>query len=452
MLAEPLPSLDPVAAAAALRQEDGFLWLDSAGRSHPEARFSYLCVWPVDRLRLPASTSSLRPLRTWLSAIRGERLEGGAPFQGGAAGYVAYDFAPAFVDRFVSRHAPASADALELGFYDTVIAFDHAKGTAAVYSAGVSALGSEPDERRARTRIDQLKAALAAGRPAPEPPDPPRWQARTGAKAYAAAVARTQEFIRDGDIYQANLAALWQGLPAEPGAAFANYLSVRERAKAPFSAFGVFSGRTIASFSPERLVSLDSQGRAKAEPIKGTIRRGMTEAEDAVQRSALLSSEKDRAENVMIVDLLRNDLSRVCAPQSVNVSSLCRLETFANLHHLVSTVDGQMSPSKDSLDLLMAVFPGGSITGAPKLRAMEIIDLLEPEARGVFCGSIGWIGFDGAMDFSILIRSLDIMPDQSRFWAGAGITLLSDPESEWDEVRLKAERLIAPGLAPASAA
>ena len=144
----------------------------------------------------------------------------------------------------------------------------------------------------------------------------------------------------------------------------------------------------------------------------------------------------------MIVDLLRNDLSKVCTPPSVSVSSLCRLETFANLHHLVSTVEGQLAPGQTAVDLLAAVFPGGSITGAPKLRAMEIIDEQEPGARGVFCGSMGWIGYDGAMDFSILIRTLELLPDETRLWAGAGITLLSDPEAEHDEICLKAERIM----------
>lgn len=448
MLAEPLTSLDPVSAAAALRSEDGFLWLDSASVTHPEARFSYICLWPIDRLSLPPGPASARRLTEWQAGIRGKRLDGGAPFQGGAAGYAAYDFAPAFIDRFVSRHGPPGSPALEFGLYDTVIAFDHSVGTAVAYSAGISAHGGAPDEVLAKTRIDRLKAILSADPLALPAAAPMHWQAGFSAESYVAAVNRAKEFIRDGDIYQANIAGLWRAPPVSRDIAFYHYLETRGWMQSPFSAFGVFSGRMIASHSPERLLSADAEGHARAEPIKGTIRKGTTEAEDVAQRSALLTSEKDRAENVMIVDLLRNDLSRVCESSSVIVSSLCRLETFTNLHHLVSTVEGQLAPSKDGMDLLEAVFPGGSITGAPKLRAMEIIDLLEPAARGAFCGSVGWIGFDGAMDFSILIRTLDLLPHESRLWAGAGITLLSDPQTEYEEIRLKAERLIAPAETP----
>lgn len=451
MLAEPLSLLDPVAAAMALRGEEGFLWLDSAGRSHPESRYSYICLWPVDWLSLPAEPASAEHLRDWLSGIKGSRLPGSAPFQGGVAGYVAYDFAPAFMNRFASRHGTVRAAALEFGFYDTVIAFDHSEASAVAYSAGIPAHGGAPDDALALQRIERLKAALSAGGAAGVPLTPMQWEARFSDSSYGAAVERTREFIRNGDIYQANVAGLWRAPPVSRETAFAHYLAIRERAQGPFSAFGVFRDRMISSFSPERLVTADADGGVRAEPIKGTIRQGQTAAEDAAQKASLLASEKDRAENVMIVDLLRNDLSRVCTASSVDVPSLCRLETFANLHHLVSTVQGQLAPSKGAVDLLEAVFPGGSITGAPKLRAMEVIDQLEPEARGIFCGSLGWIGYDGALDFSILIRSMDLLADESRFWAGAGITLLSDPQAECDEIRLKAERLIVPRDAPAVA-
>lgn len=451
MLAEPLLHLDPVTAAMALCSEDGFLWLDSAGPSHPESRFSYICLWPVDRLSLPPEPASVPRLREWFSGIQGSRIPDGAPFQGGAAGYVAYDFAPAFMDRFASRHEAPRAPALEFGLYDMIVAFDHLSGLATAYSAGIAAHGAVPDDRLARDRITRLKAVLSADRQACDTAEPVRWRASFSDESYVAAVEQAQELIRNGDIYQANIAGLWRAEPVSRDAAFAHYLATRQRAQGPFSAFGVFRGRMISSFSPERLVRACAGGRVKAEPIKGTIRKGVTDAEDTAQKAKLLSSEKDRAENVMIVDLLRNDLSRVCNSSSVQVPSFCRLETFANLHHLVSTIEGDLAPSKSGVDLLAAVFPGGSITGAPKLRAMEIIDLLEPEARGIFCGSIGWIGLDGALDFSILIRSIDLLPDVSRFWAGAGITLLSEPKAELDEIRLKAERLIVPVETPAEA-
>lgn len=442
MLSVALPSFDPVATATALQAEDGFIWFDSAAPEHPGTRFSYICIWPVDRLRLEASTEAAEKLRAWIGRGAVSRIECGAPFQGGAAGYLSYEFSAAFLERFQSRHKASCATAAEFGFYDTVIAFDHGTAKAHVYSAGLPTKESAPDTDIAKGKIRRLNEILAAPITRLPAVKNLNWVRRSGTGSYQSSVAQVQEYIRDGDIYQANIAGLWTAEPLEPEAAFAHYLKGREGSPAPFSGFGVFKDRTIASFSPERLVSSDVEGRVKAEPIKGTIRRSEDPDEDAAARAALQASEKDRAENVMIVDLLRNDISRVCTPPSVSVTSLCRLETFANLHHLVSTVEGQLAPGTTAADLLAAVFPGGSITGAPKLRAMEIIDELEPAARGVFCGSMGWIGHDGAMDFSILIRTLELLPAETRLWAGAGITLLSDPEAEHDEICLKAERIM----------
>lgn len=442
MLAEVLPSVDPVSAAMALRGEDGFIWLDSAAPEHPGARYSYICIWPIDRLMLAGGAEDEEKLRAWTARNAISRIEGGAPFQGGAVGYLSYDFSHVFINRFWSRHTNASVAAAEFGFYDTVIAFDHGAGTTQIYSAGLAAKDADPDKHLAATKIRRFKQILAdQSRPLP-PVETLNWVPFSGAESYQSTVARAQEYIRSGDIYQANIAALWTAGPHNSDAAFAQYLEGRARSPAPFSAFGAFAERIIASFSPERLISADAEGRVKAEPIKGTIRRREDAGEDSAARSALMASEKDRAENVMIVDLLRNDISKVCLSSSVSVSSLCRLETFANLHHLVSTVEGRLAPGKNSVDLLAAVFPGGSITGAPKLRAMEVIDELEPAGRGVFCGSMGWIGHDGAMDFSILIRTLEFLNSETRLWAGAGITLLSDPEAEHDEICLKAERIM----------
>lgn len=445
MLAELLPALDPVAAAARLCGEDGFLWFDSAATGHPASRYSYICVWPVDRIALDGSASAPSQLRAWMGRFPAGHVVGGAPFQGGAAGYLSYDFAPAFVDRFRSRHARAQVPALEFAFYDTVIAFDHRLGEATVYAAGLGEAGSEET-------ICKLKEILLDSALPPSDFHRAVWQAQTAPESYKQAVRRTQDYIRDGDVYQANIAGLWTAAPQGRGDAFAQYMAIRSGNPAPFGAFGVFPGRTLASFSPERLIAVDSAGRVKAEPIKGTIRRGKTEAEDQELRAELSRSEKDRAENTMIVDLLRNDMSRVCTSSSVTVSSLCRLETYSNLHHLVSTIEGNLAPGEDAISLLQAVFPGGSITGAPKLRAMEIIDELEPAARGIFCGSLGWIGFDGAMDFSILIRTIEHIPEETRLWAGAGITLLSDPDAEYDEICLKAARIkaAAPGKVAAT--
>ena len=451
MLAERLTACDPVAAAEALSGESGFVWLDSAADGHPGAKYSYICIWPVSRICLNGAPGAAERLRAWLADFRADRTSGGPPFRGGAVGYIAYDFAPALMPRFSPHHIPDTAAALEFGLYDTVIAFDHTAGEATAFSAGFREAGYAPNLSIAEGKLRLLKAILAAKNPVKHALKPLVWSAQTKSSGYISAVRKAQDYIRSGDIYQANIAGLWTARALPRDEAFAQYLSLRQQTLAPFSAFGVFEERMIASFSPERLVAATGEGHVRAEPIKGTIRRGSTEAEDSALRAELAASVKDRAENVMIVDLLRNDLSRVCEPASVNVSSLCRMETFASLHHLVSTIEGRLETGQDAVGLIEAVFPGGSITGAPKLRAMEVIDELEPAARGIFCGSLGWIGFDGAMDFSILIRTMDILPSETRLWAGAGITLLSEPEAEYDEICLKAARIMTPLQDPVEA-
>jgi para-aminobenzoate synthetase component I len=448
-----LDTCDPVWAATVFAGQKGTLWLDSADVDHPSSRWSYLCISPVSSLRVRAGEAAsgddafarkAEEVRRWIRGRERPRMPNGPPFQGGAAGYVSYDAAPLFIDRFQSRHASRS-DLIELSLYDTVLAFDLEAEKTWVMSAGLASAGAAEDDALADTRIADVLARLDGARNAPDPEAGLRWSRPDDAIDYVAAVERTQDYILDGDIYQANIAQNWVAPACDAAGAFSNYLLMRARTPAPFAAFGHFEDRILASASPERLISASAEGRVVAEPIKGTVRRKPDPAEDALARAGLLASEKDRAENIMITDLLRNDLSVVCRPESVEVTSLCRLETFSNLHHLVSTIEGNLADGKDGIDLFTAVFPGGSITGAPKLRAMEIIDELEHRPRGAYCGAIGYVGFDGAMDFNILIRTIDHLPNESTLLAGGGITLMSDPVGELAESELKAER-IAPSL------
>lgn len=257
--------------------------------------------------------------------------------------------------------------------------------------------------------------------------------------AYGAAFERVQAYIRAGDCYQVNLAQRFSA-PAE-GDPWTAYCRLRELNPAPFSAYLKTPFGEVLSSSPERFLSL-RRGQVETRPIKGTRPRGTTAAEDAALRLALNQSEKDRAENLMIVDLLRNDLGRVCRPGSIQVPALFATETYASVHHLVSTVRGELRDDEDAASLLRACFPGGSITGAPKIRAMEIIEELEPHRRGVYCGAIGYLGFDGAMDTNIAIRTIAHSGGEVRFWAGGGLVVDSDPEQEYRETFDKASRLI----------
>jgi para-aminobenzoate synthetase component 1 len=256
---------------------------------------------------------------------------------------------------------------------------------------------------------------------------------------YARAFERVQAYIRAGDCYQVNLAQRFAA-PAE-GDPWTSYCRLRQLNPAPFSAYLQTPFGQVLSSSPERFLALRDR-RVETRPIKGTRPRSPDPQADAELQRALAESPKDRAENLMIVDLLRNDLGRVCRPGSIEVPTLFAIETYASVHHLVSTVRGALRAGEDAASLLRACFPGGSITGAPKIRAMEIIEELEPHRRGVYCGAIGYLGFDGAMDTNIAIRTLVNSAGQVRFWSGGGLVHDSDLEQEYRETFDKAERLI----------
>jgi para-aminobenzoate synthetase component 1 len=290
--------------------------------------------------------------------------------------------------------------------------------------------------------------------PLPECPSPPSFPVlgvegaeRIGLRssfthrAYLEAVARVREYILAGDIFQANLSQRFEGPLAEP--TFDLYRRLRRRNAAPFAAYLDLGSFAVLSASPERFLRLDENRRhVETRPIKGTRPRGLGPMHDAALGRALAESDKDRAENVMIVDLLRNDLSRVCRPGTVRVPELFALEQHPTVHHLVSTVVGELEPGTAPVELLRAAFPGGSITGAPKVRAMEIIAELEPTRRGVYCGSIGYISSTGAMDMSIVIRTYVALRGRVYFQAGGGIVADSDPEQEYRETLDKARALI----------
>ncbi|MGY4408267.1 aminodeoxychorismate synthase component I [Bradyrhizobium sp. LB7.1] len=248
------------------------------------------------------------------------------------------------------------------------------------------------------------------------------------------------DLVVAGDVFQANIA---QRFSARLSASFdplTFYCLLRSLNPAPVAALLRYGKLTIASSSPERFLKLDGR-HVETRPIKGTIPRSADSSEDQRRAEILVASEKDRAENIMIVDLLRNDLSRVCTAGSVEVPALCELESYASVHHLVSVVTGDLALGQDAVSLLRACFPGGSITGAPKVRAMEIITEIERVAREVYCGAIGFIGFNGQMDTNIAIRTVTIDDDQAVFHAGSGITAMSNPEAEYDESLAKAQRI-----------
>ncbi len=395
-------------------------WLDSSLVSHA-SRFSYIGTG-TELLRAPFLDSLDRAVRN---------IEVDAPplpfaFTGGYVGYLGYELkaecgAP-------GKHRSPYPDACLLRV-DRFLAIDHLKNTLWIVSCG------EPD-RETEARI----AALKDLPPTALPSAPVDLQLATERPDYLGLIDICRARIAAGESYEICLTnQLRLTTDASP---LAYYENLRQQNPAPYSAFLHLDDIDIACSSPERFLRVDVNGTVESRPIKGTIRRGASSEEDAALRSALASSEKNRAENLMIVDLARNDLARVCLPGSVHVPQMMQVETYATVHQLVSTIRGDLAPGKTAIDCIRAAFPGGSMTGAPKLRTLEILDELEPEARGIYSGCIGYIGFNGAADLNIVIRTAVFHRGVASIGVGGAIVYQSQPEDEWDEMLLKAQALL----------
>ncbi|QGU33321.1 aminodeoxychorismate synthase component I [Thermochromatium tepidum] len=417
------------------------VWLDSGRPFSDQGRFDILTAAPVATLVTRGADSewcawglsgrsSADPFEL-LSELLGPKRETvpGLPFIGGAIGYFGYDLARRFVPLPNRARDADRLPELMVGIYDWALILDHVRGRACLVGW---------DAHRLDTWAARLVAPVA--RPAREPFQTlgPIESNLTPA-AYLQALRRIREYLIAGDCYQVNLAQRFAA-PAR-GDPWTAYQRLRALNAAPFGAYLDLPGVQILCASPERFLQV-RDGWVETRPIKGTRPRADDPAEDARLVESLRLSPKERAENVMIVDLLRNDLGRVCAIGSIQVPALFEVETFAHVHHLVSTVRGRLAAGRTALDLLRAAFPGGSITGAPKRRAMEIIEELEPDRRGVYCGAIGYLGFDGAMDTNIVIRTLIQSQGVAQVWAGGGIVIDSDPASEYRETYHKAAPLL----------
>jgi len=382
------------------------------------------------------------------------------PFLGGAVGYFGYDLC-----HFI-EHLPSTAiDDLKLpesyfAFYDTVVAFDHLEGKAYLVATGFPEMEEGEWLRRARMRLEEVKDWLCSGHSviaseakqsgdrdcfgANGPRDDRQnkeimLKSNFTPEEYIKAVNRVREYIAAGDVFQVNLSQRFEAdLEISP---FELYKRLRGVNPAPFASYLNFPGVAIVSASPERFLKVKGD-LVETRPIKGTRPRGKDPAEDERLAYELVHSAKDRAENVMIVDLERNDLGRVCCYGTVKVTELAILETFPTVFHLTSTVIGRLCRGKSNIDLLKATFPGGSITGAPKVRAMEIIDEIEPTKRSVYTGSIGYLSFNGDVDINIVIRTFLIRQGRAYFQVGGGIIYDSDPEAEYVETLDKAKALI----------
>jgi para-aminobenzoate synthetase component 1 len=437
-----LPWLEPADAFLALAEDPHLAFLDSAATQDKRAEVSYLCPDPVAALRLGMETPDpFADLQAWIpaGAPRSSPSAGAWPFAfaGGAIGWLGYDLGRAACG-LPSRFAPVPGlPGGSFCLYDTVLGFDHRARRA-------WALAWDRPDSPAAARLVRLAGRLTTAPHHPHPGTAPDWHAEMPRETYEMRLDLLRGYIAAGDIYQANLTVRFAAPRPADFSPVAYHMALRRRSPAPFGAYlGGGDGVAISGASPERFLRLAPDGRVETRPIKGTAARSPDPDEDARAAAALLASPKERAENLMITDLLRNDLSQVCEVGSVAVPELLVLERYAQAHHLVSAVTGRLRAGLGATDLLRAAFPGGSITGAPKRRAMQIIDELEAGPRGAYCGAVVWIGFDGAMDSAIIIRSLVATREMLFAQAGGGITWDSQAGAEYEEMMLKLSALLA---------
>lgn len=443
-----LPYLaDAAACYAAISDLPWAIWLDSAGLG----RYDILCAQPVATLVTHGTDTEITDAKgtrhstddpfTLLRQQLGEPVSTmpGIPFSGGALGYWGYDLARRMMilpgaqgaqDTQNAGHLPDMA----IGIYDWAIVLDHQQKTAQLVSQQCYAETKNmlPEILDRLQRAGELPAdtfSVHGSITSNFTPD-----------SYAAAFAQVQHYLQAGDCYQINLAQRFS--TAATGDALGAYLTLRSLSPAPYSAFLNLPQAQVLCASPERFLRVQN-GSVETKPIKGTRPRSGDVQQDRQLAEELRNHPKDRAENLMIVDLLRSDLGKSCAPGSVRVPKLFEVESFTNVHHLVSTVEGRLAEGRDALHVLRDCFPGGSVTGAPKQRAMQIIEQLEPNPRGIYCGAIGYVGFDGNMDTNIVIRSLIYAKGVVCCWVGGGIVADSGMAAEYQETLDKAEGMLA---------
>ncbi len=473
-----VPGLTPLAALEALGKESYPVLLESARVNDKIGRYSFVTADPYlifksrgdsVELSLPVTPTGkygrrasmdrkpLMKLRGLLANYQTARIDGLPPFTGGAVGFFSYDFVRQIEK--LPRRARVDLDIPEayFVFVDMVVAFDHILDKAWVIvnpGAREQEMGFRKPEAdqwgrlydEAKDRLMAFSSKLvtkqtASDSPPPEKPGTGRFSIAPNMtkEQFMSMVMRSKEYIAAGDIYQANLSQRFSAVigGADP---LRLYTLLRNINPSPFAAYLDFGDLQLVSSSPERLVRLH-EGIADTRPIAGTRRKGKDDAEMRALSAELLTNEKERAEHIMLLDLERNDLGRVCDYGTVRVDEMMAVEDYSHVIHIVSNVRGTLAPGRDAFDLVHAVFPGGTITGAPKIRCMEIIDELEPVARGPYTGSIGYIANTGDMDLNIIIRTFVVKDGTAYVQVGAGIVADSDPEREYVETLQKAEAL-----------
>ncbi|MGR3970043.1 aminodeoxychorismate synthase component I [Shewanella sp. 1180_01] len=425
--------------------------LDSANAPHQDARFDIICANPIATLVTQGERSDIKLIDTSLSLPEAmdpnrdpfdllntllnhwysKSFDCNLPFSGGAMGSFSYDLGRRIESLPTSAQQDIQLPEMNIGFYDWALVYDYqAQCWHLLHYLGEAALDIELNKIQAKMAHKPNSDAFMLTGP---------WTAQIDKAQYTAKFEAVQAYLHSGDCYQINLTQRFEA--GYQGDEWSAYCQLRNANKAPFSAFMRLPQNAILSISPERFIQLRGDD-IQTKPIKGTLPRHADPALDAKAASTLASSPKDRAENVMIVDLLRNDIGKVAAAGSVRVPHLFEIESFPAVHHLVSTVTAKLDAKYSASDLLRAAFPGGSITGAPKIRAMEIIEELEPSRRSLYCGSMGYISQDGQMDTSITIRTIVAEQGKLYCWAGGGIVADSEVNAEYQETFDKISRIL----------
>lgn len=452
-----LPYINPDKIFEVVATRYATVFLDSKLQHDDYGRYSFIGIDPVQTITPQSDLSLQQQLPDWYSHAHTRVGDGNfsdndieilLPFTGGLMGYLSYEYAKQLEYSLANNHViPAHKSVREtevclpdywFGVYNQVFAFDNQEQVTYLL---VTQLPETNAEGLLSKLNDIYNLAYKSAEIEVDKPEAIKLSSNFTKEEYISTVKRTIEYIKSGDIFEANIAQKFSAKINDKYDSKGLYKNLQLKNPAPFSAYLNLDDLKILSASPERFIKIIN-GDVEVRPIKGTIQRDNNPQKDNFLAQTLQSSAKDRAENIMIVDLMRNDLSKICEAHSIAVKQLCGLESFTNLHHLVSVINGKLKTGISIFDIIKAVFPAGSISGAPKIRSMQIIDELENHTpRGVSYGSIGYLGFNGNIDLSVAIRTITIYNNELSFHAGGAVTLYSDPNAEYEETMLKAQKL-----------
>ena len=439
-----LDFIEPIELFRKFETYSELVFLDSAGDLGKDNRYSYLAIDPLLNIKVKNKKISIngkekqgnlkKILQNLINTCSHKKINGIPNFQCGLSGYVSYDYCLNIENIPQIDKKNDDFTDLNIGLYDLVFAFDLKLRNAFLFSLNLDHTNYANNLESHIIRRKKILNFYNLPYITHSLPNKNhlKWKQETSKKEYKSKIKKIMNYINNGDIFQTNYTHKFTAQKPDNLTGSLFYLSFRSKTKTPFSAFLNFDDVSVCSFSPERFIKVDNL-KVTTSPIKGTVKTSSNKLKDKILKESLITSEKNLAENLMIVDVLRNDISKVCTKGSVKVKELAELKSYKNVHHLVSTIEGNLKSQKEILSLLISCLPGGSVTGAPKIRAMEIISELEKSKRGVYCGAIGYISFSGDADFNIPIRTATIFNNQISINCGGGIVADSKPESEFRE-------------------